>query len=78
MGCLRGAWVVEEVGEREGFEPQGGKKGGARCCVERAVEEEMFLILDFAAAGAQESFGFEVRLVGAEVAGARAESSEQG
>ena len=57
---------------------RGGKKGGARCGVERAVEEEMFSGFDFAAAGAQESLGFEVRLVGAEVAGASAESSEQG
>jgi hypothetical protein len=38
----------------------------------------MFSSLWLAAASAEEAFGFEVRLVGAEVTGAGAESSEQG
>jgi hypothetical protein len=63
---------------REGFKPEGGEKGGARWGVERAVEEEMFSRLGFAAASAEEVVGFEVRLVGAEVTGASAASSEQG
>ena len=73
--CAR---VAKEVCEREGFEPEGGKKGGAWCGVEWAVEEEMFSSLWLAAASAKEAFGLEVRLVSAEVTGAGAESSEQG
>ena len=44
----------------------------ARWGVERAVKDEAFASLRFAAACAEELFRFEVRLVGADIAGAGA------
>ena len=49
---------------------EGGEEGRARDGVERAVEEEVFTGLWLAVASAHESCGFEMRLVGPEVASA--------
>ena len=70
--CLCRARVAEEAGERGPLVPEGREKGGTLGGVERAVKEEVFASLRFAAARAEKSFRFEVRLVGAEIAGASA------
>lgn len=64
--CLK--WRLESEGREED-----GTLGG----IEGAVEEEMCACLGFAAAGAEELFGFKMRLVAGEVASAGPKSSEE-
>jgi hypothetical protein len=51
-------------------ESEGRKESRTRGGVERAVEEEVFSGFWLTAASAHESFGFEMRLICAEVASA--------
>ena len=64
------ARVAEQVGNRWGFETEGGEEGRTRGGVERAVKEEVFAGLRLAITRAEEPFRFEVRPVGAEIASA--------
>ena len=63
-------WWVAEVGEGGAFALEGREEDGTLEGIEGAVEEEMCARLGFAAAGAQEFSGFEVRLVASEIASA--------
>ena len=59
------------------MESEGGKEGCTRGGIERAVEEEVFSGFWLTAASAHESIGFEMRLVGAEVASAGPQLCEE-
>jgi hypothetical protein len=56
---------------------EGGGESRKRGGVERAVEEEVFSGFWLITASAHESFGFEMRLVCAEIASAGARSREE-
>lgn len=61
--------VAGEVGKGGRFlESERGQEGGARDGIEGEVEEEVFSGSQLSTASANQSFGFEVRLVGAKVA----------
>ena len=57
---------------------EGGEEGCATGGVERAMQEEVLAGFWLAAAGAHESIGVEMRIVGAEIASAGAQPCEDG